>query len=55
MRVGIALIVWSRHHNTQPDVTDTDWEIAADRNREARERETRERRWLESGYSVPQR
>ncbi|QDZ15960.1 hypothetical protein [Humibacter ginsenosidimutans] len=55
MRVGLALIIWSRHDGAPAHVTDESARSAAGRNREAREREARERAWLHLGHSIPRR
>jgi hypothetical protein len=46
MRVGLALVLWSRRERRVRHDRDAQWQLAAYRNGLEREREARERLWL---------
>jgi hypothetical protein len=48
MRVGLALVLWSRHEHRPRLDRDARWRLTAHRNRIERDRQAREQRWLTS-------
>jgi hypothetical protein len=55
MRVGLALVLWSRHRQHARPTRESEWELAAHRNRMERERQAREQAWLASAHTLPRR
>ncbi|MHA7984316.1 hypothetical protein ACX9R5_00795 [Rathayibacter sp. CAU 1779] len=55
MRVGVALIIWSRHESRRSNGAAEDWDQASLRNQVARERNARELAWLYAAHLMPRR
>lgn len=55
MRVGLALVLWSRHESRARPSRDAEWELAARQNRLDRERREREVSWLVAMHKLPPR
>ncbi|NNC13566.1 hypothetical protein HII28_16990 [Planctomonas sp. JC2975] len=55
MRVGLALIVWSRHESRLRRSAAEDWDQASLRNQQTEEREAREQAWLNALHLMPRR
>ncbi|GAB3610703.1 MULTISPECIES: hypothetical protein [Humibacter] len=55
MRVGLALVLWSRREHRERPSRDAEWELIARRNRLERERREREVSWLLAMHKLPPR
>ena len=55
MRVGLALILWSRHHTRSRANRDEEWALAAHHNSLERQRREREQDWLAAVDSLARR
>ncbi|GAB3808697.1 hypothetical protein GCM10028798_35120 [Humibacter antri] len=55
MRVGLALVLWSRREHRARRSRDAEWALAVQRNRLERERREREATWLVAMHKLPPR
>ena len=55
MRIGLALVLWSRHEHRTARSREAEWELIARRYRLERERRAREQAWLASASGFPRR